>query len=167
MMMIIIITATMALSFNRGYHWRNGCPELNYVYPLCVNICLEKAVKPIDTFYSFCRTSNVDIWLPFFLLLSSSFFFFLLLLLLLLLLLFFFFFFWGGGGGGGFRGLRFVEAIFPFLLYRIKNRIQNSVSVRWSIQIEKIGSAYYIYIHISYISYTHHIHITLVLQKKK
>ena len=115
MMMIIITTTTMALSFNRGYHWRNGCPELNYVYPLWVNICLEKAVKPIDTFYSFCR---------------------------------------------------FVEAIYPFLLQK-KNRIQNSVSVRWSIQIEKIGSAYYIYIHISYISYTHHIHITLVVPSRQ
>ena len=114
-MMIIITTTTMALSFNRGYHWRNGCPELNYVYPLWVNICLEKAVKPIDTFYSFCR---------------------------------------------------FVEAIYPFLLQK-KNRIQNSVSVRWSIQIEKIGSAYYIYIHISYISYTHHIHITLVVPSRQ
>ena len=32
---------------------------------LWVNICLENAVKPIDTFYSFCRTSNVEIWLQF------------------------------------------------------------------------------------------------------
>ena len=36
----------MALSLNHGYHWRNGCPELNYVYLLWVNICLENAVKP-------------------------------------------------------------------------------------------------------------------------
>ena len=28
---------------------------------LWVNICLENAVKPIDTFYSFSRTSNVEI----------------------------------------------------------------------------------------------------------
>ena len=28
---------------------------------LWVNICLENAVKPIDTFYSFCRISNVEI----------------------------------------------------------------------------------------------------------
>ena len=25
----------------------------------------RKRSKPIDTFYSFCRTSNVEIWLPF------------------------------------------------------------------------------------------------------
>ena len=53
-----IMITTMALSFYQGYHWRNGCPELNYVYPLWVNICLENAVNPIDTF---CRTSNVEI----------------------------------------------------------------------------------------------------------
>ena len=28
---------------------------------LWFNICLENAVKPIDTFYSFCRTSSVEI----------------------------------------------------------------------------------------------------------
>ena len=38
--------------------------------------------------------------------------------------------------------------------------------VRWSIQIEKIGSAY-IYIHISYISCTYHIHITLVVASRQ
>ena len=32
---------------------------------------------------------------------------------------------------------------------------------------KKIGSAYYIYIHISYISYTHHIHITLVVPSRQ
>ena len=35
-------------------------------------------------------------------------------------------FFIGGGGGGHLRGLRFVEAIYPFLLEK-KIRIQNSV----------------------------------------
>ena len=30
--MIKITITTMVLSFNHGYHWRNGCPELNYVY---------------------------------------------------------------------------------------------------------------------------------------
>ena len=49
----IIIITTMTLSFNHGYHWRNGCPELNYVYPLWVHICLENAVKP---------QNNVPVW---------------------------------------------------------------------------------------------------------
>ena len=40
------------------------------------------------------------------------------------------------------------------------------MSVRWSIQIEKIGSAY-IYIHISYISYTYHIHSTLMVPSRQ
>ena len=30
---IMIAITMMALSFDYGYHWRNGCPELNYVYP--------------------------------------------------------------------------------------------------------------------------------------
>ena len=50
---IIIIITTMALPFNHGYHWRNGCPELNYVYPLWVNICVENAIKP---------QNNVPVW---------------------------------------------------------------------------------------------------------
>ena len=58
---IIITITTMTLSFNRVYHWRNGCPELNYVIALWVNTCLENAVKPLDTFYSFCTTLNVKI----------------------------------------------------------------------------------------------------------
>ena len=34
MIVIIMITiTTMVLSFNHGYHWHNGCTELNYVYP--------------------------------------------------------------------------------------------------------------------------------------
>ena len=41
----IIIITIMALSFNHGYHWRIGCTELNYVYPLWVNIYLEKRSK--------------------------------------------------------------------------------------------------------------------------
>ena len=48
----LYLTPTL-LSFNHGYHWRNGCPELNYVYPLWVNICLENAVKP---------QNNVPVW---------------------------------------------------------------------------------------------------------
>ena len=43
----------MALSFNHEYHWHNGCPELNCLYPLWVNICLENAVKP---------QNNVPVW---------------------------------------------------------------------------------------------------------
>ena len=186
-MMIIITTATMALSFNRGYHWRNACPELNYVHPLWVNISPDLNLTPLAFLrflpsarqkrkkaargvrfksglgqYMFRKSSKAHRHILFILqnierryliAIFSSFFFF-------------FFFFFLGGGGGGLRGLRFVEAIYPFLLQK-KNRIQNSVSVRWSIQIEKIGSAYYIYIHISYISYTHHIHITLVVPSRQ
>ena len=86
------------------------------------------------------------------------------------------------------------EAIYPFLFekkigttipqrllglllfkYCLKNgsnfpmNMSFNMSVRWSIQriqIEKIGSAY-IYIHISYISYTYHIHITLVVPSRQ
>ena len=52
-LLTIIIITTMELPFNHGYHWRNGCPELNYVYPLWVNICVENAIKP---------QNNVPVW---------------------------------------------------------------------------------------------------------
>ena len=40
-------------------------------------------------------------------------------------------------------------------------------NVRWSIQIEKIGSAYIYIQYISYISYTYHMHITLVVPSRQ
>ena len=122
---------------------------------LWVNICLENAVKPIDTFYSFCRTSNVEIWLPFFGYHLSL--------------------------GGWVSLRRFIHFHLRKKKYNPKFRGNNlgycysSVvlktgptflwicllyrSVRWSIQIEKIGSAY-IYIHIYHI-YPIHILYTL------
>ena len=127
------------------------------IIALWVNIYFENAVKL--SFYSFCRTSNVEISLPFIL--------------------------------GHLRGLRFVGAIYPFYLRKkIESKIlwkefglllfkyclkkgptfrwicQLNMSVRWSIQIEKIGSAY-IYIHISYISCTYHMHMTLVVPSRQ
>ena len=126
---------------------------------LWVIICLENAVKPMDTFCSFCTTSNVEIWLPFIL--------------------------------GHLRGLRLVGAIYPFYLWKkLESKIpwkvfglllfkyclktaptfrwiwQLNMSVRWSIEIEKIGSAY-IYIHISYTSYIYHMHMTLVVPSRQ
>ena len=119
------------------------------------NVCLENAVKPIDTFYSFCRTSNVEIWLPFL---------------------------------GGHLSLGGWVSLRRFTHFYLRKKIESKIpwkefglllfkcclkktgptfrwicllnmSVRWSIQIEKIGSAY-IYIHIYHI-YPIHILYTL------
>ena len=97
---------------------------------------------------------------------------------------------WGGGGGGGGGEVRWGDLSiltweiqletkiqwkeFGLLLFKyclktgltFRWKCQLNMSVRWSIPIEKIGSAY-IYIHISYKSYTYHIHITLVVPSRQ
>ena len=158
----IIITTIMALSCNHGYHWRDGCPELNYVY-LYLHWGLIYMFRK-------CNKAHRHI------------------ILILqniehrdLIAIFF------GPPYGGCDSLRWfihfylrkkIESKIPWkefglLLfnYCLKNGsnfpMNMSVKhVRWSIQIEKIGSAY-IYIHISYVYYTYHIHITLVVPSRQ
>ena len=128
-------------------------------YALWVNICLENAVNPSTHFIHFAehRTSRFN---------CHS--------------------FWATLGGWCSLGrfIHFIEREKSNPNVRGKNLsycyssivlksgptfrwiCQLNMSVRWSIQIEKIGSAH-IYIHISYISYTYHMHMTLVVPSRQ